>query len=105
MRSLTDDDQRLVVEYLHEAEVSASKFSRLKMSRDELLSSAYYGLCKAALIRPRPEPFGRYASFCCKNQILKDYERLMSFRVGKSTVIACRFELLGCQDPASGLIE
>ncbi len=84
---MTAADQRLVLRYLPEAEVAASGMYRLKMSREELLGSAYYGLCRAALIRPRPEPFGRYASRCCYTQIVKDYRRLYLPMVGSRPVV------------------
>lgn len=72
---LTDSDRRLVIDHLHIAEMEASRFAGPRTTRGELLSSAYYGLCEAALRRPRPRSFGAIARIYCRSRIKKDLGR------------------------------
>jgi RNA polymerase sigma factor (sigma-70 family) len=83
---LTQADHQIILANLLEAEKAASGLSGLKMSRGELLASAYYGLCRAAMRRPRPDPFGRYSEVASRNQIIRDWRRLYSPVVGKRPV-------------------
>ncbi len=51
MRPLTTDEQALVLAHVHVAEIAACRLypkCRLRMTLEEMVSSAFYGLCKAA---------------------------------------------------------
>jgi RNA polymerase sigma factor (sigma-70 family) len=85
---LTQADHQVVLANLCEAERAASALSGLRMSRGELLASAYYGLCRAAMRRPLPDPFGRYAEVAARNQVIRDWRRLYSSLVGRRPVVS-----------------
>jgi RNA polymerase sigma factor (sigma-70 family) len=83
---LTDEDLGLVATYLPMADAMAVTMSRMRMPLGERIASARYGLCRAALKRPRPANFRPYAWMACRRQILFDLERFYRERVGQRNV-------------------
>ncbi len=72
---LSAEQQALVVAHIEVARTAAAMARRKFHSStyDELLSSAYYAVCKAALTYdPSKGPFGRYARMTADHQIIQD---------------------------------
>lgn len=78
IKQLTVDQQALVVAHLKVAENAAAIFwkkAERKPIYDDLLSAAYYGLCKAALTyEEEREVFHIYARRVCMNQVIEDVQ-------------------------------
>lgn len=77
MRPLTSEEQALAVEHLKVAEIAACRmYQRFhdRLSLEEMISSATYGLCKAAqgFRTGKGAKFATYATRTCMQQIRDD---------------------------------
>ncbi len=76
MRPLTDEEQALVLAHIHVAEIAACEMYRkchMRMTLEEMVSSAFYGLCLASQkFKPGKVKFSSYAQPACRQQIRDD---------------------------------
>ncbi len=77
MSALTEQEQAQVLAHIKIAEIAACRMYprfHTRMSLEEMVSSAFYGLCKAAKgFRPgKRARFSTYAERACKRQIRDD---------------------------------
>jgi DNA-directed RNA polymerase specialized sigma24 family protein len=80
MRPLTAAQRELVESSLSIAEIEVAMALRhiyRWVPKEELLSSAYFGLCHAAA-RYVEGPWRPYAVTCCRNRIRRDQQRFMA---------------------------